>query len=211
MAYPDFVEERIADGLIVKNSTGGPVYNTQVQRAFNGSEERNVNWDSALWKGELGECSFLQKQMDVLNAFFRARKGKAIGFRHKDWADYQVAATQGTLALLPAPAAAYTYQLFKNYSTAAGATDLRKIVKPVPGTVKVFQSGAQIACTVNYTTGVVSLPGNPGTAPLSWSGEFDVPVRFDTDELKSRFIAIDRQSGERMHQVFSLPITELKL
>lgn len=211
MAYPDFVEERIADGLIVKNSTGGPVYNTQVQRSFNGSEERNVNWDSALWKGELGECSFLQKQMDVLNAFFRARKGKAIGFRHKDWADYQVAPTQGVLTLLPVPAAPYTYQLFKNYSTAGGATDLRKIVKPVLGTVKVFQSGVQVPCTVDYSTGTVAFAAAPGAAPLSWTGEFDVPVRFDTDELKSRFMAIDRQSGERMHQVFSLPITELKL
>lgn len=44
---------------------------------------------------------------------------------------------------------------------------------------------------------------------LAWAGEFDVPVRFDTDELRAQVIA--GRAGDRIMTVPSVPIVEIKL
>ncbi len=186
------------------------MFNTQVQRSMSGQEQRNVNWDIALGKWELGERDVLQPQMDVITAFFRARKGKAVGFRFKDWADYSAGPAQGTLQSVHGLANAF--QLFKVYTSTTGATDVRKITKPVEGAVKVYRAGsaAVLAGTVDYTTGIVVLNSTPAER-LFWVGEFDVPVRFDTDELRTRFVAYDPATHQKVFQVLSLPVTELRL
>ena len=209
MTYLSFVEERISDGEIIKNSTGGPAFSTRVNKTGNASEQRNINWDYAIWKGQLGERMLLTKQMDTLLAFFHARRGKAVGFRHKDWADYKATRAQGTLESIPN--SGFGYQLFKTYPTSAGVPPKRKILKPVDGTVQVFDAGtnAVIAANVDYATGVVHLQQAPAGL-LSWSGEFDVPVRFDVDELLPQFMQHDPSTQQSLFQVFSLPIVELK-
>ncbi|OYV46746.1 MAG: hypothetical protein B7X10_04735, partial [Burkholderiales bacterium 21-58-4] len=49
---------------------------------------------------------------------------------------------------------------------------------------------------------------------LTWTGEFDVPVRFDTDKLKSRFdnaeITMPGVVGETFHYLEPLPIVEIR-
>lgn len=209
MTYLSFVEERISDGEIIKNSTGGPVFSTRVNKTGNASEQRNSNWDYAIWKGQLGERILLTKQMDVLLAFFHARRGKAVGFRHKDWSDYKVSRAQGTLESIPE--SNFGYQLFKTYPTSAGLPAKRKILKPVEGTVQVFDAGANalINATVDCATGIVHLE-HAASGLLSWSGEFDVPVRFDVDELQPQFMQHDPSLQQSLFQVMSLPIVELK-
>jgi uncharacterized protein (TIGR02217 family) len=207
MTYLSFVEERISDGEILKNSTFGPSYSTRVSKTGNASEQRNINWDTAVCKGQLGERMLLSKQMDTLLAFFHARRGRAIGFRHKDWSDYIVKQSQGTLE----PVANGRYQLFKTYPASSGLPGKRKILKPVDGTVKVYDSAFDepIPVVVDHTTGIVTLPGG-AIGALSWTGEFDVPVRFDVDELQPQFLQHERSTGQSLFQVFSLPIIELK-
>lgn len=207
MTHLSFVEERISDGEILKNSTGGPVFSTRVTKNGNAHEQRNINWDSAMWKGQLGERMLLSKQMDTLLAFFHARRGKACGFRYKDFADYTVRAGQGTLEGIGGDG----YQLFKTYPTSAGVPTKRKILKPVPRTVVVFEAGveAPVQVSVDYATGIVRLQQS-ALGKLSWTGEFDVPVRFDVDELQPQFVQHDVSTRQSLFQVFSLPIVELK-
>lgn len=212
MPNTSFIEERIADGAIVRDSAGGPVFNTQVQRSASGQEQRNANWDSALGKWELGQRELLSPQFDVLNAFFRACEGKARGFRFKDWSDFTAAGTQGTLA--PIPNLANAFQLFKTYTTASGATNVRKITKPVLGTVRIYQAGNPnpLSATINLSNGIATLAAALASAgALSWTGEFDVPVRFETDELKASFAAYDPATRQAIFQVYALPVTELRL
>lgn len=45
---------------------------------------------------------------------------------------------------------------------------------------------------------------------VSWTGEFDVCVRFDAFELKSRFEAMSLDTKEAIHYLFSLPIVECR-
>jgi len=43
---------------------------------------------------------------------------------------------------------------------------------------------------------------------LTWSGEFDVPVRFDADEIRATML--ESGPGQRLYSVPSLPIIEIK-
>lgn len=44
---------------------------------------------------------------------------------------------------------------------------------------------------------------------LAWAGEYDVPVRFDTDDLNSRFDAM--QDDQSAHYLFALPVIEIRV
>lgn len=46
---------------------------------------------------------------------------------------------------------------------------------------------------------------------LTWTGAHDVAVRFDSDQLRTRFEAYDPITGESLHFLLSLPIVELRL
>jgi uncharacterized protein (TIGR02217 family) len=94
-----------------------------------------------------------------------------------------------------------------------GVNGLRKIVKPVFGSVKVYDGDSLVTASVDTTTGVVT--GVLGDS-LTWTGEFDTPVRFDTDQLRTEFIAASGHGGaanvkDVFFHLYSLPITELRL
>ena len=52
-------------------------------------QKRNVNWAEARGRWDVASGLKKQAQIDELIAFFRARMGKAYGFRFKDWTDYK--------------------------------------------------------------------------------------------------------------------------
>ena len=54
-----------------------------------GHEKRNVNWSEARGRWDVASGLKKQAQIDELIAFFRARRGKAYGFRFKDWTDHK--------------------------------------------------------------------------------------------------------------------------
>jgi uncharacterized protein (TIGR02217 family) len=165
-------------------ATGGPTFKTTVFELSGGAEQRNIDWSMVRAKYDVSHGLKTQAQLDQLLAFFYARKGRAYGFRYKDWADYQITTpqsfftTNGTLA---------TFQLAKLYSDAQG-TYVRNITKPVAGTLHLYDNGVATAdYTVNLTTGIVTL-GNTTKATtghvIGGTLEFDVPVRFDIDEMR---------------------------
>jgi uncharacterized protein (TIGR02217 family) len=162
-------------------SSGGPTFSTDVIEAFSGFEQRNINWSAARARYNVAHGVKTQSQLDELIAFFRARQGKAIGFRFKDWTDYQ--ATTETLGT--GDGVTNEFQLVKRYAS-GGATELRAITKPVSGTVQVFRNAALVSSgvSVNTATGKVTFAAPPATGVVITSSfQFDVPVRFDTDRL----------------------------
>lgn len=58
---------------------------------------------------------------------------------------------------------------------------MRPIRKPVAGVV-VRANGVVIPATVDTTTGLATFTAPAGQS-VTWSGQFDVPVRFETDQL----------------------------
>ena len=82
-----FHEVRFPDN-IAYGATGGPEFATTVVATGSGHEKRNVNWSEARGRWDVASGLKKQAQIDELIAFFRARRGKAYGFRFKDWTDY---------------------------------------------------------------------------------------------------------------------------
>jgi uncharacterized protein (TIGR02217 family) len=70
-------------------ATGGPVYSTDVVTMFSGHEQRNSNWKNARGKYNIATGVKTEEQWQALISFFRSCKGKAVGFRFKDWIDYK--------------------------------------------------------------------------------------------------------------------------
>jgi len=46
---------------------------------------------------------------------------------------------------------------------------------------------------------------------MDWSGEFDVPVRFDTDVFSAEFLAVQQGTDEAAFHLASLPVVEIRL
>lgn len=166
---------------ISRGATGGPGFSTDVVVLSAGDENRNVNWAKARGKWDVATGVKTPTDMDAVRAFFYARQGRAVGFRFKDWGDYKAAAqacvaTDGTNKI---------FQLQKTYSSGA-VNYVRAIKKPVTASVQVFVNGVLKVLTTDYTldstTGLVTF-GSAQTDPVTWTGEFDVPARFDTDQL----------------------------
>lgn len=72
--------------------SGGPTFDTSVSIDLSGRETRNSNREDELGRWELGERNIDLATKNMLLAFFRARRGREIGFLLKDWIDYQVTA-----------------------------------------------------------------------------------------------------------------------
>ena len=131
-----FHEVRFPDN-IAYGATGGPEFATTVVATGAGHEKRNVNWAEARGRWDVASGLKKQAQIDELIAFFRARRGKAYGFRFKDWTDYKA-----TGQLLGTGDNVLTqFQLVKHYPSGS-VIEVRTITKPVVGTVKVYLDGA---------------------------------------------------------------------
>lgn len=164
-------------------SGGGPEYATDIVASVGGYEQRNVNWEQARARYNVAHGVKTKAQLDALIAFFRARKGRAHGFRFKDWTDYQ--ATNETLGT--GNGTQTQFQLVKRY-VSGSATDIRTIVKPVAGTVQVYKNAVlqTSGVSVDAATGVVTFTAAPAAGHvITASFQFDVPVRFDTDRLSA--------------------------
>ncbi len=184
-------------------SSGGPEYSTDIVEIASGFEQRNSNWASARARYNVAHGVKTKTQLDALIAFFRARKGRAHGFRFKDWADFQASAEligvgNGT---------ATSFQLTKKYSSGS-QTETRTILKLVSGTVNIYKNSVlqSSGVSVNHNSGVVTFTTAPASGVnITADFEFDVPVRFDTDRLSS---SIDQYGS---HSWYDIPLVEIRV
>lgn len=138
--------ERISYGAV-----GGPGFSTDVVTVRSGRESRTVAWAQARARYDVEHGAKTQAETDALVDFFRRVRGRAYGFRFKDWADFQ-ASGQGLVAsvggvLVGGYAVGHgepVYQLVKRYGSGSYVED-RSIGKPVAGTVSVTRAGSGVA------------------------------------------------------------------
>lgn len=74
------------------------------------------------------------------------------------------------------------YQLIKRYDDGVNAED-RIIQAPIDSITLLDGASPATGATIDYTTGLVLISPPPSGA-LTWSGEFDVVCRFDTDKME---------------------------
>ncbi|MEL6205874.1 MAG: DUF2460 domain-containing protein [Pseudomonadota bacterium] len=194
-------------------SAGGPERRTEIVTLSNGNEERNTPWAHSLRRFDAGLGMRSLDDVELLIAFFEARRGRLHGFRWKDWTDFRscapsvaVACTDQTLGT--GDGVNTGFELCKHYTSGLeGYT--RPITKPVDGTVKVAVDGAELTegadWTLDAASGAVTLVAAPAAGLAVTAGyEFDVPVRFDTDRLEISMASF--AAGE----VPSVPVVEVR-
>ena len=293
-----FSEDRLCSGYICYGTNGGPEYSTDIVVLNSGYEQTNKNWQYARGKWDFGDRKMPQPELYDIIKFFRARGGRAEGFRFKDWADFNCAVTEGILAQGQGTGMP-TLQMMKQYLHGVDV-DLRVIAKPVTNTTAFFRNGNALVfgsaagnIALDTTTGLVTFApdliatitgitqaangvvttsvahgfttgqdiyltgiggmtqlnglvanitvlttttfslnmnttafsayisgGNAELFPqpadrLTWSGQFDVPARFDTDHLKYRFdsadVTVPGQLGQTYYYLSQLPLLEIRV
>ena len=169
----NFLETRLPEDISL-GAEGGPEYSTDIVMAASGYEQRNINWGQARAKYNLAPAINTHEQLQELIAFFRICKGKAYGFRFKDFADYKA---QDQLIGI-GDGIQKEFQLIKTYSSES-KIEKREIKKPVEGTLIISGN-----CNCDYSTGIITFITSPEVGQkIIASFEFDIPVRFDTDQL----------------------------
>lgn len=283
-----FLESPRFPDNIAFGATVGPTYQTVVTPIYSGRDGRIVAWTQSRVRFEVGRRSMNAADTATLDAFFRAVKGRAYGFRIKDWTDF----TDNGQGVLTSTATPGVYQLGKLYVTGA-LSENRMIQKPVAGMTTAYRNGAPVASITDSTTGLCTLTpfgsaaitgvtvgattvvtlasaiaglvvggvlsisgltgagaaalngqsftvnsiagsaytlavnttgqtitthtgnlgamyGQPGDA-LTWVGQFDVPARFDIDEMKKQIMDRNGSYGDLLVDWGSIPILEVRV
>lgn len=184
----DFHEVRFPD-TISKGSSGGPSRRTDIVTLRSGFEERNAVWADSRRSYDAGlGLRNIDDLYDVLD-FWEARFGALYGFRWKDWMDYKSCKplqipTALDQVIGTGTGAQTKFQLKKAYASGVGSYT-RAVTKPVAGTVLVAVNGvATTSFTLDSVTGIITLSAAPALSASVTAGfEFDVPARFNQDEL----------------------------
>ncbi|MEM7303620.1 MAG: DUF2460 domain-containing protein [Pseudomonadota bacterium] len=179
---------------IAFGTSGGPRRRTEIVALASGHEQRNARWSSSIRSYDAG---YGVKSLDDLHkviAFFEARGGALFGFRFRDHTDSKSGLplsepTETDQTIGTGDGATASFQLVKTYGDAA-ASHVRVVRKPVPGTVRVAVNGALqdggTHYSVDHATGLVTFQSAhipAGGTSITVGYMFDVPVRFDIDQI----------------------------
>ncbi|MEF2073835.1 DUF2460 domain-containing protein [Consotaella aegiceratis] len=210
MTIASFSEERFPL-RIAFGTSGGPERRTDIVRLSTGYESRNQRQRHATRHYDAGSGVKSLADLAVVLDFFEARRGQLTGFRFRDPFDHR--STRFGMAVTPFDQSIGTgdgtttvFSLTKTYGEGEGAY-ARPIEKPVAGTVRVAVAGTEMSdgFQVDETTGTVFFDEAPlDGAAITAGFEFDVPVRFDLDQITVNLAAFE--AGE----IPSIPLVEIR-
>ncbi len=210
---------------VERGAVGGPRFKTRVLELESGFEQRNIDWENTRGEWDISyglmnmEDVILETHVHAIRDFFYAREGRAHGFRFKDWSDFEIGdfanpTTDNQLIALGDDATT-VFTVFKRYSS-GGINYDRTIKKLVSGSVAVLLdnvvqvSGVTVDVNAATVTFDVAPASTGGTGPggeevIAIVTEFDVPVRFDDDQLNINVALFNVGSFP------AIPIKELRI
>jgi uncharacterized protein (TIGR02217 family) len=210
----DFLESPRFPDTIGVHSTGGTHFTTDVVVLKSGFEQRNARWSTPLHSYDVASGIKNEADLSIMMHFFNSVRGRFIGFRFKDWLDYSSASILGKSitatdqVIGTGDGEKREFAFIKTYATGA-LSHVRRIQKPVENTIMVAINGVMDhRFTVNTVTGmaVLSVADDPPSRgdTITAGFEFDVPCRFDTDQLT---IGLHHQTLGS----FTIPLVEIRL
>lgn len=180
---------------IGQDASVAPNFSTNIVTSASGFESRNANWAQARLRYDAGPGVRGEGELETLIAFFRARRGPAVGFRFRDPFDNSSNGMTGEPAPLDqligtGDGAGDRFMLSKSY----GSGEQRRITRPVAGSVRIAVDGIEATSGwVLAEMGAVEFTDPPPTGSRITAGFlFDVPVRFAEDRIevnRSTFLA----------------------
>jgi uncharacterized protein (TIGR02217 family) len=209
----DLIREVLFPEGIAEGSSGGPRLKTTIFASEQGYEQRNIDWSAVKSEYDVGQAVKTPLQIETLEAFFNAvAKGRAYGFRFKDWADYTVTDER----LGTGDGATTAFQINKTYTyTQAESGETYTFVRPLYKIAWASVSGVTVAgvakvegthFSVDYNKGLITFLSAPtgGQAVVLGHAEFHVPCRFDTDHFDPSHDSYGAQSWP------NVPIVEIR-
>lgn len=194
---------------IAFGATGGPQRKTQIVKMASGAEARNTRWAHSLRSFNAGTGIKTLDQLQDVVSFFEERRGAMHAFRFRDPLDFKSCAASAEPAgsdqyLGTGDGVTTRFALTKRYGNGQHSY-ARPISLPVEGSIMV-QVGGQSVSTFSFDDGAIILAQAPAPGAEIYAGfRFDVPVRFDTDEMSvnlAKFAAGD---------IPTVPLVEVQL
>ena len=174
-------------------------YNTIINKSKNGNELRIPNYDYPLLSYNVINDIKTKKELEDIINFFKLVKGRAYGFKFKDWLDYKV--INQNIAV--ADREQKDFQLIKTYNI-NNKLQTRKITKPKQVSIFINNQNITTNISINYENGIITFNTPPEKDTIiSASFEFYVPVRFDNDKIEIVM------KNEKVGEIKDLKIVEL--
>jgi uncharacterized protein (TIGR02217 family) len=179
-----FVNVRLPD-YISYGSSGGPQFRTSMFELDSGKVVAQPEWDNIRAAYVINYSDIPIEYVQAVESFFYTAHGRGLGFRFKDFSDYQISNQN----ICVGDGESTRFQLFKRYSSGGTYLD-RKVTKIVLDSLTVLRiDGVPASLNVDFV-----IDPNNGTvtfsAPLADGAiasvdyvEFDVPVRFESEAL----------------------------
>lgn len=182
---------------IERGTVGGPAFRTTVITLANGAERRNVEWSGTRGRFNVGYGIQKREHMEEVYSFFHARNGRARGFRFRNWLDFRceyegVSTVDGE---------ANHRQLVRFYADPVNPYT-KAVILPIEETIKIYVNQVLTTDWEYAPGGIIVFPSDPGEDVLA-SFDFDLPVRFDMDNLNVQL------NTYREGSFPSIPISEL--
>jgi len=191
-----------------------PEFSTNVITTASGFERRNSLWGNARLRFDVGPGVRSEDELGVLLAFFRARRGPGRGFRLGDPTDFSSHGMTGVPTALDqvigvGDGVSTSFALIKSYGEAELAAEdrqVRRVTRPRSGSVLVSVNGVSAAAGWSLQAGgVVVFATPPAAGAVVRAGFlFDVPVRFEQDQLEISGLSF--LAGEAPH----VPVVEIR-
>ena len=176
---------------VERGAEGGPEFKTIINTSASGSDEAVQQWTNPRRRWDISygiqDITLLQSVI----TFFKGRRGRARGFLFRDWTDYTFTDQAiGTGDGTDGSDGTAAFQITKLYDDSVNPYT-RNITRPTDGELVVSVDAVvkteTTHYTVDYSTGIITF--TDGNIPLAGeaitvTGEFDIPVRFDTDFLE---------------------------
>ena len=157
---------------------GGPVRAVDILSLANGGEVRNAKTRHSRRQYNAVAGLKSKEQAIELLQFFESRKGPLHGFRFRDALDYEANEILGA-----GDGARRHFSLIKRYGSEPHIY-VRRIIKPVEDSVRVWVDDVETSVSVDYAQGVIQFETAPPSGTTIRSQfEFDVPVRFASEAL----------------------------
>ncbi len=195
--------------VIGRDPVGGPGFMTEIATTVSGFEQRDERWPESLHEYDFSQSVKSTAMFRETGAHFRMARGRLHHFRVRDYSDFECERRDGVLQLV----AGSVFQAFKAYGEEAGFIELRKVTRIYPDSLRVWKDDVLQTLTTHYDideeTGLVTFVADPGEADLECSFQFDVPCRYDTDQLQATLVQYNGP-GNSYHSWTSVPVKEVR-
>lgn len=181
-----YLEECMAYGF-----SGGPTYSTQIVTLRNGQERRNAMWDQPKHVFTTNYQNITKESFKQIKRMFMVCRGMAKAFKFKDWLDY----TADNEDFAIGDGVKTKFQIAKT-SVTDGISYFRNVYSVRPGAIVLINDSVATGYTIDYDRGTVTFDTPPENGVvLSWTGEFDIWVRFNMDNLSFDLSNLNATNG----------------